>query len=95
MHCSANTQNTAYVAAVAVVAAAAAPAADCFALQCKTRLETHFKNVDAVVGYYTDCICEVRVVEQLAAHFKLGDPHKLPLLVPLAAWHAMAVRCCC
>jgi hypothetical protein len=28
-------------------------------LQCKTRLETHFKNVDSVIGYYRDCLCEV------------------------------------
>ncbi|KAF8065545.1 adenylate kinase 2 [Scenedesmus sp. PABB004] len=27
--------------------------------KCKTRLETHFKNVDAVIGYYTNCLHEV------------------------------------
>jgi hypothetical protein len=32
-------------------------------VQCKTRLETHFKNVDSVVKYYQDCICEVRSAE--------------------------------
>jgi hypothetical protein len=37
---------------------AAAAAAD---WQCKTRLETHFKNVDSVINYYNDCLCEVRL----------------------------------
>jgi adenylate kinase family enzyme len=27
--------------------------------QCKTRLETHFKNVEAVIGYYGGCCVEV------------------------------------
>lgn len=27
--------------------------------QCKTRLETHFKNVEAVMGYYNTCCVEV------------------------------------
>lgn len=27
--------------------------------QCKTRLETHFKNVEAVIGYYDTCCVEV------------------------------------
>lgn len=39
----------------------------CLMLQCKTRLETHFKNVDAVINYYRDCLCEVcHVVPQAA-----------------------------
>lgn len=27
--------------------------------KCKTRLETHFKNVDSVIKYYQDCLCEI------------------------------------
>ena len=27
--------------------------------QCKTRLETHFKNVEAVMGYYNTCCIDV------------------------------------
>ncbi|WIA16468.1 hypothetical protein OEZ85_013152 [Tetradesmus obliquus] len=54
--------------------------------KCKTRLETHFKNVDSVIGYYRDCLCEIEgdhSMEAVAsaisaaldqAYAKIGDP---------------------
>jgi hypothetical protein len=33
-----------------------------YVLQCKTRLDTHFQNVENVIGYYRDCCVEVRGV---------------------------------
>eukprot|EP00882_Tetradesmus_deserticola_P006169 GHRQ01006494.1.p1 GENE.GHRQ01006494.1~~GHRQ01006494.1.p1 ORF type:complete len:272 (+),score=128.50 GHRQ01006494.1:329-1144(+) len=54
--------------------------------KCKTRLETHFKNVDSVIGYYTNCLCEIDGNHSIDAVFsaictavdaakaKIGDP---------------------
>lgn len=54
--------------------------------KCKTRLETHFSNVDSVIGYYRDCLCEIEGDHPMDAVFssickaleetkaKIGDP---------------------